>query len=263
MEGKGEEENEKEEKDEKQAELPESSRDGASSRGGKTRCLSPQDNEISESSDSDVDSSLLIETMVKEHEMAEEDKTLDTSNWIVAMETAAPQAPLERDDDPKDVQVKNISAARRSLPFDIAGSNSDQVVEVDGDVYPDIKTMSDYVVQLPYSDYIDEIILTPPLAPEVALRFNKRNAQGRQEHIKAKAINVAQKKNLEGTTKPSCKNSFDTLYDKELMYRASCMGVNIPDNDFTNVDILRELEKCRNMEKKGDSVVQDDPGVGN
>ena len=39
-------------------------------------------------------------------------------------------------------------------------------------MYPDLKTTSDYVVQLPYSDYSDEIILTPPLAPEVALIFS-------------------------------------------------------------------------------------------
>ena len=66
------------------------------------------------------------------------------------------------------------------------------------------------------------------------------------EKIEDKALAAAKKRDLEGT--PHNPNSFDALSDPELIIRAVKMGVNIPDADFTCVDILRELEKCRNME---------------
>ena len=50
------------------------------------------------------------------------------------------------------------------------------------------------MVQLPSSESIEEIILTPPLAPEAPLRFSKRNISGMQD----KAKKMASKKNLEG-----------------------------------------------------------------
>ena len=47
------------------------------------------------------------------------------------------------------------------------------------------------------------------------------------------------------------KNSFALLSDNDLMLRASKMGVNIPDNDLTCVDVIRELEIVRrNLDEK-------------
>lgn len=55
---------------------------------------------------------------------------------------------------------------------------------------------------------------------------------------------IVNKRNLEGT--PSYSNSFKVLSNTDLMLKAIKMGVQIPDSDFTSIDILRELEKSRN-----------------
>ena len=57
-------------------------------------------------------------------------------------------------------------------------SNLSQIVEVTGEVDPGLKTSSSYMVQLPSSESMEEVILTPPLAPKAPLRFSKRNAPG-------------------------------------------------------------------------------------
>ncbi|XP_073357231.1 uncharacterized protein [Aegilops tauschii subsp. strangulata] len=75
---------------------------------------------------------------------------------------------------------------------------SGRIVEVEGDVDSSLKDSSDYVVQLPPSECSDELVLTPPLAPEAIIKFSKRNVQRMQENIETKAIRLAQKRDLGG-----------------------------------------------------------------
>ena len=133
--------------------------------------------------------------------------------------------------------------------------NSSQVMELEGEVDPDMKISKDYVVQLPPSECSDELILTPPLSPEELHRFSKRNLQGMQEHVEAKAMKLASKKNLEGNKQNAYTNSFAALSNADLISRATNMGVCIPDNDFTCIDMLRELECVRrNLDQKNDLI---------
>ena len=56
---------------------------------------------------------------------------------------------------------------------------------------------------------------------------------------------MASKRNLEGNNIPASKNSFDVLSNNELISRANKIGVEIPNDDFVVVDIIRELECAR------------------
>ena len=58
---------------------------------------------------------------------------------------------------------------------------------------------------------------------------------------------LSKKRNLEGTSDPSNNNSFGILSNKEIMLRASKMGVDFPSNNFEQIDLLRELEKARDQ----------------
>ena len=98
----------------------------------------------------------------------------------------------------------------------------------------------------------NEVLADPPLVTEENLRFSLHNAQNKMERVNERAIEVAKKRDLEGISHNL--NSFDALSDPELILRAVKMGINIPDTDFANVDILRELENCRNMGKNVDNV---------
>jgi hypothetical protein len=54
--------------------------------------------------------------------------------------------------------------------------------------------------------------------------------------------------------KPTC-NSFEVLSNLEIVSTSSMMGVDIPDDNFTVVDVIRELEKARaNIAEKIDNV---------
>jgi hypothetical protein len=101
------------------------------------------------------------------------------------------------------------------------------------------------VVQLPSPDHFEEIVLTPPLAPEAALKFSKRNASRMEDKMEDRAVKLAYKKDLGGNPMPACKNSFEVLSNYELISRANKMGVDIPDDKFTSVDVIRELEHVR------------------
>lgn len=237
-------------KEESRSESPGCNKSGPS-RGGKTCRLLSSEKELSISSESEVDSSLLIESIAREQGVCMHENTLDVSNWLVPTKPVTSQSPVTFGTVSQDVQVKTYPVAKCSLSYAAAVSNSAQVVEVDGEVDPELKISNDYVVQLPSPDCNEEIILTPPLAPEGMLRFSKRNTQGMQENMEAKAMRLANMKDREGNAPNACKNSFAVLSNTELMSRASSMGVCIPDNDFACVDVLRELERVRgNLDEK-------------
>ncbi|XP_044384380.1 uncharacterized protein [Triticum aestivum] len=125
-----------------------------------------------------------------------------------------------------------------------------QIVEVTGEVDPGIKTSCSYVVQLPSPENTEEIILTPPLATEAPLRFSKRNLSGMQDKVEDKA----KKWLVRGIWK--------------LISRAYKIGVEIPNDDFVVVDIIRELECARKelddkKEDNNDDKEQDNMTVTN
>ncbi|KAE8776624.1 hypothetical protein D1007_50738 [Hordeum vulgare] len=102
----------------------------------------------------------------------------------------------------------------------------------------------EYMVESPDNAVEVEVIPTPPLATEENLRFSLRIVQSKMEDVQLKAGVVVKKRNAEGTLHSH--NSFDALSNQNMMLAASKMGVIIPDNDFVNIDIIRELEKFRN-----------------
>jgi hypothetical protein len=77
---------------------------------------------------------------------------------------------------------------------------------------------------------------------------SRRDPADANMNIMDKVEKVAKKRNLEGNIAVpiSDSNSFAALSNTELMCRALKMGVHIPDNDFTAIDILRDLETSRN-----------------
>ena len=86
--------------------------------------------------------------------------------------------------------------------------------------------------------------------------------------MQERAIAISKKRNLEGNNIPASKNSFDVLSDNELISRANKIGVEIPNDDFVVVDIIRELECARkelddkkednNADKEQDNMIVTD-----
>ncbi|KAE8805862.1 hypothetical protein D1007_18011 [Hordeum vulgare] len=125
------------------------------------------------------------------------------------------------------------------------------VTEMDPtDIYDDQKNQS-YLVQSPdNSSEQVEVIATPPVREEMQTRYSKRNVGGNMEHMGLRAERLAQKRDLQGNS-ISHVNSFEVLSNLEIMSAAVKMGVNIPDDDFDSIDIIRELEISRaNIAKK-------------
>ncbi|KAE8805150.1 hypothetical protein D1007_18789 [Hordeum vulgare] len=108
-----------------------------------------------------------------------------------------------------------------------------------------------YFVQSPVeSSELVDVIPTPPAIEEVHARFSKSNVGINMEHVGARAEKMAKKRDLQGNESPSS-NSFDVLSNMDIISTASQMGVNIPDDSFTVIDVIRELEKSRaNIAKK-------------
>jgi hypothetical protein len=77
--------------------------------------------------------------------------------------------------------------------------------------------------------------------------FSARIYDGAMEDMVEKASFLSRKRNLEGNndTPHDNSNSFSVLSNKEIVLRASMMGARIPDNDFTAIDLLNELESAR------------------
>ena len=137
-----------------------------------------------------------------------------------------------------------------------------------GDVEENTKTSKDYTVQLPHPD-CEEIVPTPPLSLELHLRFSQRNTHLHHMDMEARATHLANVKNLKGNTNLVKHNAFAALADSGIISHATKMGVLIPDNDFSCVNIVRELEavranliaKCTNPQVTIDEVFVTD-GLG-
>ena len=138
-----------------------------------------------------------------------------------------------------------------------------QVVSVDAERGEFDAGKVEYMVESPDNAVEVEVIPTPPLATEENLRFSLRNVQSKMEDVQLKAAAAVKKRNAEGTLHTN--NSFDALSNQKMMLAASKMGVIIPDNDFVNIDIIRELEKFRNNNARveREDVVEGEEDVNN
>uniref|UniRef100_A0ACD5Z200 Uncharacterized protein n=1 Tax=Avena sativa TaxID=4498 RepID=A0ACD5Z200_AVESA len=78
-------------------------------------------------------------------------------------------------------------------------------------------------------------------------RFSKRTTSVANDHILEKASNLCKKRDLQGNHHSYAHaNAFDVLSDQQIMLRASLMGVDIPDDNFDSIDLIRELEISKN-----------------
>lgn len=138
-----------------------------------------------------------------------------------------------------------------------------QVVSVDAERGECDARKVEYMVESPDNAVEVEVIPTPPLATEENLRFSLRNVQSKMEDVQLKADAVVKKRNAEGTLHSH--NSFDALSNQNMMLVASKMGVIIPDNDFVNIDIIRELDKFRNNNSRveREDVVEGEEDINN
>ncbi|KAE8799660.1 hypothetical protein D1007_24906 [Hordeum vulgare] len=127
------------------------------------------------------------------------------------------------------------------------------VTEMDPTNISDDQKKQAYLVQSPEnSGEKVEVIPTPPVREEMQTRCSKRNMGGNVEHMGLRAERLAQKRDLQGNS-ISHGNSFEVLSNLEIISAAAKMGVNIPDDDFDSIDIIRELEISRaNIAKKVD-----------
>ena len=74
-------------------------------------------------------------------------------------------------------------------------------------------------------------------------------------HVMEQAAKLSKRRDLEGTPKnPTSSNSFEVLNNNEIMLRASLMGVDIPNDKFESVDLLRNLEEARNQLHNKNSI---------
>ncbi|KAE8768827.1 hypothetical protein D1007_59659 [Hordeum vulgare] len=121
----------------------------------------------------------------------------------------------------------------------------------------------EYRVESPDTAVEVEVIPTPPLATEENLGFSLRNVQSKMDDVQLKAAAAVKKRNVEGILHSH--NSFDALSNPNMVLAASKMGVIIPDNDFVNIDVIRELEKFRNNNFKAEreGIVEAEENVNN
>ncbi|KAE8797639.1 hypothetical protein D1007_27106 [Hordeum vulgare] len=125
------------------------------------------------------------------------------------------------------------------------------VTEMDPNENSGQQKMQSYLVQSPDNSREKvEVIPTPPVREEMQVRFSKRNVGANVEHVGVRAERMAQKRDLQGK-KISPGNSFEVLSNLEIISAAAQMGVNIPDDNFETIDIIRELDISRaNIAKK-------------
>jgi hypothetical protein len=200
-----------------------------------------------ESEDDSTGGELLIETIAREHADAQHETGTSPNKWLVPCpildmnkpvicEPVSPMAaPLSSLLLPHSQALSEVTWPPLPVITDISYSSNSPLGEPTG-----------YLVQSPEVSLEDNVEETHM---ELDPRMNSRRASAdMNSNIMEKVENIARKRNLEGNTAPipDNLNSFAVLSNSELMCRAHKMGVNIPDNDFAAIDILRDLEASRN-----------------
>jgi hypothetical protein len=125
------------------------------------------------------------------------------------------------------------------------------ITEVEEDVDGSGEKVEYYVQSPPSADRADESPVEKSVPPEGAMNVNLHNPEGKMAHVMERATAATRKRNLEGNSAPSSSNSFGVFSNSEIMSRASMMGIDVPSDNFENIDLLRELEKARaNLNQK-------------
>ena len=81
----------------------------------------------------------------------------------------------------------------------------------------------------------------------VCEEYAPRRQMQKLEKVGDVAANRMRKRDSEGMKMPNSKNQFSALSDTAIILRASLMVVQIPNDDFATIDVLRELELSRNL----------------
>jgi hypothetical protein len=120
-----------------------------------------------------------------------------------------------------------------------------------------IKTDVNEDIQYPMSGPIEYVVQSPESSLDTTLqtdyapaRYNTRLQDEANLDVMTKATSLSRKRNLEGNhdliPDPMASNSFVVLSDNQIFTIANMMGVRIPNDDFSHVNLLRELEDARN-----------------
>jgi hypothetical protein len=213
----------------------------------------------SEEEDSAGGNELLIESLAKEHEAAELSGTVAPANsWLV------PCSIIQKMHEPvhehADVVQSMLLPHSYTLSHD-AWPPLPSITEVTDDSNSPLIGSPTYVVQSPDAspeEIHDSDCTIPDASPT---RCSSRLRPHINVNIMDKVANVSKKRNLEGTSdssqNPVSNNSFAALSDNALMLKAFKMGVNIPDNDFTTINMIRDLETARSdLSSKNNMEIQ-------
>ena len=155
--------------------------------------------------------------------------------------------------------IPSVPLIRKSLSYLDAVLGQPVVTEVSSDEVTCQQAPALYSVQSPADSGEEnmEVIPTPPVMNETQTRLSQRTAGGNLEHMGVRAEKMTRKRNLQGNEKNPNSNSFEILTNLEIVDTAAKMGVDIPDNNFTVVDVIRELEKSRaNLAEKTETNAQ-------
>jgi hypothetical protein len=192
-----------------------------------------------ESEDDSTGGELLIETIAREHKDALLQPGMTPNKWIIP-------CPI-LNVNPLNPAATPISSLLLPSSHNLSDENWPPlpvITDVTDLVNSPTNVSSDYLVQSPELSAEDkeDDNQEEPVAP------SRRVPAHANMNIMDKVEKVAKKRNLEGNIAVpiSDSNSFAALSNTELMCRALKMGVHIPDNDFTAIDILRDLETSRN-----------------
>ncbi|KAE8819560.1 hypothetical protein D1007_02546 [Hordeum vulgare] len=202
---------------------------------------------LSEEESEEVGNELLIDTMVEEAEKIQNNEERgNVDSWMVSYDEIIVNSM-------KIVpSCVSISGKKFSSYLD-ACMGEPVVTEMDPSETSGNQKIQSYLVQSPdNSGEKVEVIPTPPVREEMQVRFSKRNVGANVEHVGVRAERLAQKRDLQGNS-ISPGNSFEVLTNLEIISASVKMGVNIPDDNFETIDIIRELEISRaNIAKKVD-----------
>jgi hypothetical protein len=223
-----------------------------------------------ESEDDSTGGELLIETIAREHADAQRETGTSPNKWLVPCpildlnkhvicEPVSPMAaPLSSLLLPYSQALSAVTWPPLPMVTDFSDSSSSPLGDPPG-----------YLVQSPDASLEDNV---EEAQEESDPRMNCRRASAdMNSSIMEKVEIVARKRSLEGNAVPTSNNSnsFSVLSNSELMCRAHKMGVNIPDNDFAAIDILRDLEASRNdlaekcMSRNNEDTLFIENNVGN
>ncbi|KAE8818921.1 hypothetical protein D1007_03314 [Hordeum vulgare] len=206
---------------------------------------------LSEEESEEVGNEVLIDTMVEEAEKNqnnEEGGNVD-SGMVSYGEIIVNSMQIV----PSSISI----SGKKFLSYLDACMGEPVVTEMDPSDISGNQKIQSYLVQSPdNSGEKVEVIPTPPVREEMQVRCSKRNMGGNVEHMGVRAERLAQKRDLQGNS-ISPRNSFEVLSNLEIIFAAVKMGVNIPDDDFESIDIIRELEISRaNIAKKKPAMAE-------